>query len=129
MKKLVLIIEDEEKMVRILESRIARAGFNIEIARNGQEALDFCLEQKPDFVLLDLLLPGLSGMDFLRRIREIYDKNKLPILVLTNLVDDRLMRESRELGAINYFIKSNTKLVDIVEIIKKYFKDERKNKK
>lgn len=129
MKKLVLIIEDEEKMVRILESRIARGGFNIEVARNGQEALDFCLKQKPDFVLLDLLLPGLSGMDFLRRIREIYDQDKLPILVLTNLVDDRLMRESRELGAVNYFVKSNTKLVDIVEIIKKYFKDERKNKK
>lgn len=129
MKKLVLIIEDEEKMVRILEGRIARGGFNIEVARNGQEALDFCLKQKPDFVLLDLLLPRLSGMDFLRRIREIYDQDKLPILVLTNLVDDRLMRESRELGAVNYFVKSNTKLVDIVEIIKKYFKDERKNKK
>lgn len=129
MKKIVLIIEDEEKMVRILEGRIARGGFDIEVARNGQEALDFCLKQKPDFILLDLLLPGLSGMEFLKRIREKYDKNELPILVLTNLVDDHLMRESRELGAINYFVKSNTKLVDIVEIIKKYFKDERKNKK
>lgn len=129
MKKFVLIIEDEEKMVRILESRIARGGFNIEVARNGQEALDFCLKQKPDFVLLDLLLPRLSGMDFLRQIRKIYDEDKLPILVLTNLVDDRLMREARELGTINYFVKSNIKLADIVEIIEKYFEDERKTKK
>lgn len=129
MKKLVLIIEDEEKMVRILESRIARGGFDIEVARNGQEALDFCLKQKPDFVLLDLLLPGLSGMEFLRQIRKIYDQDKLPILVLTNLVDDHLMREARELGTINYFVKSNTKLADVVEIIEKYFEDERKTKK
>lgn len=121
MKKIILIIEDEEKLASTLENKLTKEGFDAKIARDGQEALDFCIKQKPDFILLDLLLPKLSGIEFLRQIRKTYNESDLPVLIITNLTDDNIMKESRKLGVIDYLIKSNIKLSVIVDIVKKIF--------
>lgn len=123
MAKLILIIEDERKLASTLEKKLVKEGFDVKIAWDGQEALDFCTKQKPDFILLDLLLPKLSGMEFLRQIRKTYDKTELPVLIITNLTDNHMIKESSVLGAMDYLIKSNIKLVDIVNIVKKYFEN------
>lgn len=122
MKKYILIIEDEQKLAFALERQLTKEGFDVKIAWNGEEGMEEIIERKPDIVLLDLLLPKLSGMDILRRIRKMEDLKDLPVLIVTNLVDDAVSSEADKLGAIDYMVKSNTSLSGIVEAVEKYFK-------
>lgn len=121
-KKYILIIEDEQKLAFALERQLAKENFDVKIAWDGQEGLDMIVKQKPDLILLDLLLPKLSGMDILRNIRKSDDLKDLPVLIITNLVEDAVLAEAGNLGIIDYVVKSNVSLSGIVEMIKKYFK-------
>lgn len=121
MKKYILIIEDEQKLAFALERQLTKEGFDVKIAWNGEEGMEDIIERKPDIVLLDLLLPKLSGMDILRRIRKMEDLEGLPVLIITNLVDDAVSSEADKLGVIDYMVKSNTSLSGIVEAVEKYF--------
>lgn len=122
-KKYILIIEDERKLAFALETQLAKEGFDIKIAWNGEEGMDDIIKQKPDIILLDLILPKLSGMDILRNIRKSENLKDLPVLIITNLVDDAVSLEADKLGVIDYLIKSNMSLSSIVELVKKYFKN------
>lgn len=121
-KKYILIIEDEQKLAFALERQLAKEDFDVKIAWDGQEGLDMIAEKKPDLILLDLLLPKLSGMDILRNIRKSDGLKDLPVLIITNLVEDAVLAEANKLGIIDYLVKSNISLAGIVEMIKKYFK-------
>lgn len=121
--KYILIIEDERKLAFALETQLAKEGFDIKIAWNGEEGMDEIIKQKPDIILLDLILPKLSGMDILRNIRKSENLKDLPVLIITNLVDDAVSLEADRLGVIDYLIKSNMSLSSIVELVKKYFKN------
>ena len=83
MGKKVLIVEDEQNIVDILSFNLSRDGYDTLEAYDGPTGLQLALEQNPDLVLLDLMLPGMSGMDAIRRIRAHERWKKLPILVLT----------------------------------------------
>lgn len=122
-KKYILIIEDERKLAFALEMQLAKEGFDIKIAWNGEEGMDEIIKQKPDIILLDLILPKLSGMDILRNIRKSENLKDLPVLIITNLVDDAVSLEADRLGVIDYLIKSNMSLSSIVELVKKYFEN------
>lgn len=123
MKKYILIIEDEQKLAFALEKQFAKEGFDVKISWDGEEGMEEIIKQKPDIVLLDLLLPKLSGMDILRRIRKMEDLKDLPVLIITNLVDDSVLSEAGKLGIIDYLVKSNTSLSGIVEAVEEYFKE------
>lgn len=125
--KTILIVEDERPLVRVLEIQLVKGGFKVLVAFDGQEAMDICRKQKPDFILLDLLLPRLSGSEFLRKLRQDAELKNIPVLVLTNLVDDRIMIELNQLDIIDYLVKSNIRLNSVIDIVKKYFK--KKNNK
>lgn len=76
----ILIIEDEEKIVRFIELELKYEGYEIEKAYNGRDGLEFALTQSFDLVLLDIMLPGLNGIEVLRRIRKV---SQIPIILLT----------------------------------------------
>lgn len=120
------MVEDERPLARILESQLVKGGFKVLTAFDGQEAMDICQKQKPDFILLDLLLPRLSGSDFLKKLRQDAELKDIPVLVLTNLVDDRVMVELNQLDIIDYLVKSNIRLNSIIDIVKKYFNKKEK---
>lgn len=122
----ILIVEDERPLVRVLESQLVKGGFKVLTAFDGQEAMDICKKQKPDFILLDLLLPRLSGSEFLKKLRQDTELKDIPVLVLTNLVDDRVMIELNQLDIIDYLVKSNIRLNSIIDIVKKYFNKKQK---
>jgi len=101
----VLIVEDEPALVELLSYNLEKAGFQINVARDGDEALLAVEERKPDIVLLDWMLPYVSGIEICRRIRRNPDTRDLPIILLTarGEEDDRI--RGLEAGADDYVVK------------------------
>ena len=87
-RKTVLIGHDESIMVSVLQRHISDAGYDHDVASNGQEALDKINKQPPDLVLFDLMMPGLSGFEACRRIRANEKTKKLPVIIVTALHSD-----------------------------------------
>jgi CheY-like chemotaxis protein len=121
----ILIIEDEKILLEVLKEELGNVGFKIITANNGQEALDK-LKDDPsiNLVLLDILTPVMDGFEFLKRIHE--DENKklgvIPVIVLSNLGQDEEIKKALKLGAVDYFVKANHPISEIVEKIKDFLK-------
>lgn len=101
----VLIVEDEPPLVELISYNLEKAGFQVQIARDGEEALLAVEEHKPDLILLDWMLPYLSGIEICRRIRRNPDTRDLPIILLTarGEEDDRI--RGLDAGADDYVVK------------------------
>ncbi|MFH1394545.1 MAG: response regulator [Candidatus Omnitrophota bacterium] len=110
-KKKILAIDDEEDFLRILEARILSAGFDVVTAKSGQEALDMFENEKPDLVLLDIMLPGIGGLDVLKKMRE---QNKtLPIFIITAFKNEKRFMIANELNASGFIIKGGDLTAEI----------------
>ena len=79
----LLIVEDQEPAILLLSSFLKQAGFSADIARGGQEAIDYCNQSIPDGIILDLMMPGVDGFQVLESIRSRPETNKIPVLILT----------------------------------------------
>lgn len=114
--KKVLIIEDEKAMAKALEIKLAHAGFEIKSTDNGKDGLKFFDNEDYSIVLLDLVLPGLSGFEILERLKQ--RKSRIPVIILSNLSLEEDEARARSLGAADFMVKSNTPIVKIVERVK-----------
>ena len=119
MKK-IFIIEDEQSLRDILAMRLKEAGFEIEVAFDGAEALEKLKTINPDVILLDIILPKIDGFTVLEKIKEDLRIKDIPVIVLSNLGQDTDIKRALELGATDYFIKAQHSLLEIVELVKKY---------
>ena len=102
MGKTVLIIEDEQNIVDILSFNLSREGYDTLEAYDGPTGLQLALEQNPDLILLDLMLPGMDGFDVCRRLRETLD---IPILMVTARQEDIDKIKGLGMGADDYITK------------------------
>jgi two-component system response regulator RegX3 len=98
----ILLVEDEESFIEALTVGLGREGFDVLVARTGPEGLDAFARQQPDCVLLDLMLPGMSGIDVCRKIREI---SSVPIIMVTAKDSELDKVLGLELGADDYVTK------------------------
>ncbi len=115
--KKILIIEDEKPVAKAFGLKLGRAGFESEIAFDGVDALEVLAKKNFDLILLDLVMPRMDGFEFLA---ELKSRNiKIPVIVTTNLSQDEDAKRARDLGAIDYFVKSETPIANIVEHVKK----------
>ncbi len=122
-KQKILIIEDDF-FVRDLYSReLVREGFEVSAAEDGPEGLLKILEEKPDLVLLDIMLPKMSGLDVLKKVKEKKEVQNIPVVLLTNLGQDSVIREGFSLGAIGYLIKAAYTPTQIIEEVKKFLRE------
>jgi len=115
-KKIVLIIEDDEMLLRALYLSFLHSGFTIATASDGETGLKMTQRLKPNLVLLDLLLPKMSGFEYLQAMKADPALKGIPVIVLSNLGDKGDMEKAKSLGAQDYFIKANT---DLAELAKK----------
>ena len=104
-KKQVLIVEDEEDILALLHFNLMKAGYQVECAVCGEEALKKIHEQRPDLILLDLMLPGIDGLEICRRLRRGPDTAELPIIMLTARGEEGDVVRGLELGADDYVTK------------------------
>lgn len=114
--KKILIIDDERPVALALELKLKHVGFDARSAKNGEEGLAMLEKEKFSLVLLDLMMPIIDGFKVLETLALRGDKT--PVMVLSNLgqMEDEI--RARKLGAIGFFVKSNTPLTSIVERVK-----------
>lgn len=114
----ILVVEDDVFMVDLLEHELKKTGFEVVVARTGKEGVEKFRESKPDLILLDIILPDLNGLDVLREIRSGEDGVKARVVILSNLGTEADKGEAKRLGALDYLVKANFSLGEIVERIR-----------
>ena len=126
--KNVLIVEDEEFLIRALEDNLSAEGCTIDTARNGEEAIDHVKKKKPDLILLDLLMPKRDGFYVLEEVKKNPEWKLIPVLVLSNLGGDAEIKRALEMGADDYFVKSQHPIEEVIEKIKEYLEGRKQSK-
>ena len=118
-QKKVIIIEDETVLADALAIKFQHEGFQVSKAENGQIGLDMIKANKPDVVLLDLMMPVMDGKTMLRKLREISDFKYLPVVVLTNAGEVENIKETKQYdNASAFLIKSNINPEDVIKLVK-----------
>jgi DNA-binding response OmpR family regulator len=121
-KIIMLIVEDDEVLLRALYLTFHEGDYTIATASDGDTGLKMAERLKPDLILLDLLLPKISGFDFLKYIKANPALKKIPVIVLSNLGDEDDITKTKALGALDYFIKATTDLGELKNKIDKLLK-------
>jgi len=104
-KKTVLVVEDEEDILALLHFNLIKAGYNVDCATHGEEALAAVSAHKPHLILLDLMLPGIDGLEICRRLRSDEATSEIPIIMLTACGEEADVVRGLELGADDYVTK------------------------
>lgn len=121
MAKKILLIEDDKFLSGILIKRLQDAEFEARLSETATDALNLLKREKVDLILLDLILPGMNGFDFLK---EIKTKNpeltEIPVIVLSNLGQDEEINRAKQLGAKDFLIKAHYTTKEIIEKIKEF---------
>ena len=102
---------------------LEKAGFKIIQALDGEIGLNLAEKEKPDLILLDLILPKISGFEVLKRLKENKETKDIPVIILTNLEESTDVGKSLELGATTYLVKSDQSLDDVLERIKETLRE------
>lgn len=116
----ILIAEDEKAIAGALNLKLNHEGFDARVAFNGKDAIDLLQSEKFDLLILDLIMPQLDGFGVLSEIKE--KGIKIPVIVASNLSQTEDISKAKEMGAVDFFIKSDTPVSEIVQKIKSYFK-------
>lgn len=119
--KKILIAEDEEILGSLLQKKLTTEGFDVIWKMDGDEALQTALVERPDLVLLDIVMPGMDGLSVLKRIRtdEKWGKN-VPIMILSNLSEPNSVDEAMQGGVYDFLVKADWDIDDIVTKIRKH---------
>ena len=121
-KTKILIIEDDKFLVSILKDAIDRDKFEVILALDAEEGIDKAIKEQPAVIVLDVLLPSKSGFDCLKEIKKLKITKNIPVIILSNLGQDDEIRKGLELGAVDYLVKCNFKVDEIVDKIIKTIK-------
>jgi len=119
MAKKILIVEDYRFLREAIGKKLREDGFDVSEAVDGEEGLKKTKEEKPDLVLLDLVLPGIDGFDVLAKIKEDATLNDVKVIVLSNLGQKEEIERGMSLGANDYLVKANFTPREISEKAKK----------
>jgi DNA-binding response OmpR family regulator len=118
MKQRILIVDDEKPLARALELKLTHEGMDAKAVYNGGDAIKALKSEHYNLVLLDLVMPQEDGFMVLQEIKDL--NLKTSVIVSSNLSQEEDISRAKSLGAVDYFVKSDTTLADIVEKIKGY---------
>jgi len=118
MAKKVLIIEDDTFLQGLVATKMAKEGYDISTAGDGESAVKTADEKVPDIILLDLILPNMDGFEVLAKVRKNESLKKTPVIVFSNLAEEKDMARALQLGANAYMVKSNFTLDELAEKVK-----------
>lgn len=116
----VALIEDDQFLARVLIFRLNQEDFEVVSVDNGAEAFDAVKKENPDIVLLDLLLPKKNGFEVLQELKLDSSTNNIPVVILSNLGQQTDIDRGIELGAVDYLVKANFSIKDVVSKIKEH---------
>lgn len=122
MKK-ILLIEDEKILSEMYQDKFTKAGFEVSVASEAKEGLKLAKKEKPDLIVLDILLPRENGITFLTWLRKEPEVSSLPVVAFSNYDDPEIKRQATKLGVKEYLIKTNYTPQEIINKIKDYFRE------
>ena len=114
----VLIIDDDANIIDIWGIVLKQNGFDVLSAVNGRSGIDQAKTQKPDFILLDQIMPDMRGNDVLKILKEDPATKSIPVALASNYSDTQLMQEAIQQGALDYILKYQIEPLDLVSKIK-----------
>jgi len=117
-KKKILLVEDDQALAGVYKSRLEIEGFETMWVANGEEALAKALEFKPDLVLLDAMMPKISGFDVLDIFRNSPETANLHVIMLTALSQPKDKERAESLGVDDYLVKSQVVIADVIERVR-----------
>lgn len=117
--KKILIVEDDKILLEMYQDKFTKEDFEVITAENGKIGLEKAINEKPDIILLDLMMPVMDGTIMLRRLREFPQFKRLPVIILTNAGQvDNIKETQRYDNACEFLIKSNVSIDDVVKKVK-----------
>ena len=116
--KKILLVEDDDALAAVYETRLDAEGFAVKRVANGEEALATAMAYKPDLILLDVMMPKVSGFDVLDILRNTPETTNIKVVMLTALSQDSDKERAQSLGVDDYLVKSQVVIADVVERIK-----------
>jgi len=119
MAKKILIVEDDKFLRELIVKKLSSEGYEVPEAVNGEEGVKKIEEEKPDLVLLDLILPGMDGFEVLTQIKKNSELAQIPVIILSNLGQKEDIERGLNLGAVDYLIKAHFTPNEIIEKVKK----------
>jgi DNA-binding response OmpR family regulator len=117
-KKKILLVEDDDSLANVYETRLVAEGFDTKRVPNGEDALATVLAYKPDLILLDVMMPKVSGFDVLDILRNTPETKDVKVIMLTALSQDTDKQRADTLGVDDYLVKSQVVIADVVERVK-----------
>lgn len=117
-KKKILLVEDDTALAAVYKSRLELEGFDIREVNNGEEALSAAMDFKPDLILLDAMMPKISGFDVLDILRNTPETTNIRVIMLTALSQPKDKERAEALGVDDYLVKSQVVIGDVVDRIK-----------
>jgi len=121
-RKKALIVEDDIALRNVYEMRLKLENLDVLVASDGEEGLSIAVKEKPNLILLDLMMPKISGMDVLDILKSTPETKKIPVIILTALTQESVKTKGYVFGADDFMVKSESKLEGIVDKIKSLIK-------
>ncbi len=118
--KKILLVDDDPTFTQLYSSVFKIQGLNFSIATNGVEALQKTVSEKPDLILLDIMLPEISGMEVLKKLKGDPQTKHITVWMITNLAEQLNQETAASLGAADYLVKASNTPLKIVEKIKAF---------
>lgn len=117
--KTILIVDDEKSYLTTLGVKLQRAGYKVLTASNGEEGLITAIQMHPDLILLDIIMPTMEGVKMLKELRKDVWGKKAKVIFLTNLTNEEKEAQAKTEGALDYIIKMDMSLQDVLQLVKK----------
>ena len=119
-QKMILVVEDDDNLASVYETRLQAEGFATKRVPNGEDALSVALTTKPDLILLDVMMPKVSGFDVLDILRNTTETAQVKVVMLTALSQESDKERAKTLGVDEYLVKSQVVIADVVDRIKEH---------
>ena len=119
-KSVLLLVEDDDELAQVYKARFEAEGLTTVWAANGEEALAKAVSEAPALILLDIMMPRVSGFDVLDILRNTPQTKNTKVIMMTALSSDKDLERAKALGVDDYIIKSQVAMADVVHIVKKH---------
>jgi DNA-binding response OmpR family regulator len=124
--KTILIVDDEEDTLQLLKDRLNEEGFQTIEANNGRDAIEKATHSNPDLILLDIMMPEITGWDVMEQLRKQQDTASIPVVVLSAAASEAEVRRGYQMGIKNYLTKP-FEIRELISEIRKVVQSPRKN--
>lgn len=119
MAKKILLVEDEEIIIDLLKKKLERENYDVRVARDGEEGLKAMQREKPDLILLDIIMPKMGGFEVMEEMQKDEELKQIPVIVISNSGQPVELDRAKKLGARDWLIKTEFDPQEVIDKVKK----------